>query len=83
MSETKSVGIKFFLLGNMNIVVLTYSWFSRPEIFNSALSKTIIYTLLGQISYGDLVQVIYTMTVLGVLFSIIGLAFIFDRKHFI
>jgi len=83
MSETKSVGIKFFLLGNMNIVVLTYSWFSRPEIFNSALSKTIIYTLLGQISYGDLVQVIYTMTVLGVLFAIIGLAFIFDRKHFI
>ena len=83
MSETKSIGIKFFLLGNMNIVVLTYAWLSRPEIFNSALSKTIIYTLLGQISYGDLVQVIYTMTVLGVLFAIIGLAFIFDRKHFI
>jgi len=83
MSETKSIGIKFFLLGNMNIVVLTYAWLSRPEIFNSALSKTIIYTLLGQISYGDLVQVIYIMTGLGVLFTIVGLVFIFDRKHFI
>ena len=77
MSETKSVGIKFFLLGNMNIVVLTYSWFSRPEIFNSALSKTIIYTLLGQISYGDLVQVIYIMTGLGVLFYNCWIGFYF------
>lgn len=83
MRETKAVGIKFFLIGNANFVLLAYAWFSHPEIFNSALSKTTIYTLLGQISYGDLVQVIYIMTGLGALFAIIGLAFIFDRKHFI
>ena len=84
MRDTTLIGIKSVLLGLFgNMGVSAYAWFSHAEIFDPALSKTMKYTLFGQISCGDLSQCVYMMIGLGALFIITGILMIFDKKHFI
>ena len=84
MRDTSIVGIKMVLLGLFgNMGVSAFAWFHSPDIFKSELSEKIVYTVFGSISYGDLSNCVYMIFAIGVLFAVVGMAFIFDRKHFI
>lgn len=76
-----SEGITMIVLGLFgNIGVLVYAWVNKPEIFEANNVSMQFNTILGVMTYGELVNCVYLTSALGIFFIVTGFLFIIGKK---